>query len=613
MEYVEQFRTNIRTGQDQLNQNLLIMKTVGLQVIETVLRLPGLILLELWWRNRDMTFEDVTQEMLIKAPFNSYMDITTILDFVHRRNLDQSAGYVLSYSVLLLAVMLLTLPLSKLFRTYCHFFSLVIFAIAQYMSTIYVRLEQKSQEVEIHLDDFVKLERHGFHFLAQLMLAVLNSFVLGLESDLARLFLTPFTIPIIARMCSCPLDKLIVAHNVACSFTMFSICIYILNKTPSMAQYVKNAVLQLKAVFFVHGLAMGAVTIWRRLRIAELLTCTWLTIFHARVYVELWEKGREWKEAGRVLLTSIAEATNTPLSLLALALTVSFVCKWVVDGAQLVIGGTRDHGHVLANSGCTEGLILVLLCVQAGVLGMKTEQKAFLLGLVFFVVLSALLHSLFDLVEPQLLVMAASPTVSRGRHIRCLFVTGFLFVAPITMSLAITSFLPLDLWCVIIVSNCILITIHSASTLFIYFIGMIEAKADEPWESSDDLIYNCRLTTKIVELLIALAVLAYGLYTTAMGNWTVTSVAVLIFHVLINIYKRIEALVSSIRSRNAALHNFSLLQRATPEQLEKMKGDMCAICFTEMVTEARVAPCKHLFHGACLRKWLAVKQVLKNI
>ncbi|CAJ0578199.1 unnamed protein product, partial [Mesorhabditis spiculigera] len=590
MDYVENFRHNMRNQQAHLNHNLVAMKSIGYEVVQTVLRLPGLILLELWWRNREMTFEEISQEMLTKAPFNSYLDITTILAFVHRRDMDQSAGYILSYSVLLLSALLLTLPLGRLLRVYCHFLVLATLGIAHYMSTIYVQLEQDSQELELKLDDFVKLERHGFHFLAQLLLAVMNSFLLGLESDMARIFLTPFTIPIIARMCACPLEKLIVAHNAACSIAMFSVCIYMLNRTPRMAQYFKNAFLQLRAVFFIHGLAMGCVIVWRRLRVAELLTWTWLTIFHVRVYVEMYEKGREWRETGRVLLTSIAEATNTPLSLLALALTVSFLCKWIVDGVQLVVGGTRDHGHVLANSGYTEALTLVLLCVQTGVLGMKTEQKAFLLGLVFFVVMSALLQSLFELVEPELLTLAASPSVARGRHVRCIFVTILLFFAPIVMSTAVTAFLPLDLWFVIIASNCILTAVHSACTLFIYLIGVVEARASEPWERSDDLVYNCRLATKITELTIAILVFLYGLYTTFTVGWTYASLGVLLVHAVINIYTRIGGLVSSTRSRNAARLNLSLLPMATPEQLEKAKDDMCAICFGEMVTEARVCP-----------------------
>ncbi|PIO70733.1 hypothetical protein TELCIR_07403 [Teladorsagia circumcincta] len=256
--------------------------------------------------------------------------------------------------------MFLTLPLSRLFKLYTHAFSLLIFAFAHYMSTTYVNLEQNSEDKELKLDDFVKLERHGFHFLAQLMLSVVQSCVLGLESDVGRAFLTVFTLPIVARMCGFPLEKLILAHNVACSLVMLFICIYVLNRVPDMVHSMRTAFRQIKAIFVVRGLAGGFVTVWRRLRIAELMTCAWLTMFVIRMYVEIWEKGRTWQEAGPALLASIAESTNTPISLLALALTVSFVCKWVVDGAQLVIGGRRDHGHVLAHSGC---VIIVSNCV----------------------------------------------------------------------------------------------------------------------------------------------------------------------------------------------------------------------------------------------------------
>ncbi|VDK65616.1 unnamed protein product [Cylicostephanus goldi] len=109
--------------------------------------------------------------------------------------------------------MFLTLPLTKLFKLYAHALSLVIFAFAHYMSTTYVYLEQNTEDKELKLDTFVKLERHGFHFLAQLMLSVVQSCVLGLESDVGRAFLTVFTLPIVARMCGFPLDKLILGNN----------------------------------------------------------------------------------------------------------------------------------------------------------------------------------------------------------------------------------------------------------------------------------------------------------------------------------------------------------------------------------------------------------------
>lgn len=47
----------------------------------------------------------------------------------------------------------------------------------------------------------------------------------------------------------------------------------------------------------------------------------------------------------------------------------------------------------------------MLLSLQTGLLELKLAQRAFLFGLVLFIVASALLQSLFDLLEPHLLAL----------------------------------------------------------------------------------------------------------------------------------------------------------------------------------------------------------------
>ncbi len=64
------------------------------------------------------------------------------------------------------------------------------------------------------------------------------------------------------------------------------------------------------------------------------------------------------------------------------------MAQWSVGGRPLA----DASGSVFAHGGYTEAATLVLLCAQTGVLGMRAEQKAFLLGLVLFIVLSALLQ-----------------------------------------------------------------------------------------------------------------------------------------------------------------------------------------------------------------------------
>ncbi|CAD6184604.1 unnamed protein product [Caenorhabditis auriculariae] len=586
------------------------MKEVAGNVLETVLRLPGLILLELWWRNHDMTFEEISQEMMNKAPFNSYFDTSTILDFVHRRNFDHSAAIILSHSVVVFSLMFLTLPLSRLFRMYSHALSLALFALAHYMSVTYVSLEMKSGDKELHLDDFIKLERHGFHFLAQMLVAVLQSFVLELETERWRIFLAMFSIPIVSRMCACPLEKLIIAHNISCCVAMVFICMYVLYRVPSILKSIRIAWVQMKAIFVIRGLAMGCATLWRRLRIAELLTFTWLTLFFLRLYVELYERRRPLVEAGKVLLAGVAESTNTPISLLSLAITISFVCKWVVDGAQLMIGGRREHGNVLVSSGCnyTGAVSLVLLCTQAGIFGMGPEQKTFLMGLTLFIVLGALLQSMQELLEPELLMLASSPFLNRGRQVRCLSLAAFLVIAPLVMSYSIILLLSIDIWCVILISNAVMTSIYAISALIQYGISVFESRSKGSWERVDDVTFYLNCGTRGIELLIAKIVALYGMLYVFHNKFPFSATFILVFHIVVNIYKRLANLLRAINARDVAVKKTSRLPKASLEQLKKL-NDVCAICFIAMKDDVRITPCRHFFHGTCLRKWFAVKQV----
>ena len=45
---------------------------------------------------------------------------------------------------------------------------------------------------------------------------------------------------------------------------------------------------------------------------------------------------------------------------------------------------------------------------------------------------------------------------------------------------------------------------------------------------------------------------------------------------------------------------------ATEAEL-RSHNDVCAICYSDMLTSAKVTPCGHYFHGGCLKKWLFVQ------
>lgn len=111
-----------------------------------------------------------------------------LVDYARTRQLDGIVSQVLGYSsqstlrlraprhsctvsptvvVLFLVLLLLFLPVRRLLNVYAHFGALMLTTLAHYMSTRYVQLELDDGAQAVRLDAFVKLERHGFHFLAQ--------------------------------------------------------------------------------------------------------------------------------------------------------------------------------------------------------------------------------------------------------------------------------------------------------------------------------------------------------------------------------------------------------------------------------------------------------------
>ncbi|KAK6106459.1 TRC8 N-terminal domain family protein [Brugia pahangi] len=569
-------------------------RIVFLHCMEVVLRLPGIFLFELWWRSRDMHFSTD----LFKQSVSSYLEVDQIIEFIQMKNFDRTGAQILSYTVVLISFMFFLLPLYKLVQVYFHILSLLLFSVAHYLSSRYVQLEQNG-DPDLKLDDFTKLERHGFHIL--LVLCVIQSCLLRLENDIARVTLAVFLIPIIARMCSVPIDRLIIAHNVACSLAVLVICIYVLNKAPVLLLSMRHLVRYLKAFIILQGIGGGAAILWYRLRLAEILISAWLIMFFVRVYIHLAGKGGDFGEIGAIFLASVAESTNTPLSLLALALTVSCFCKQILTVAECIVGGQRVHRHVLANGGYTGALILTLLCAQTGVLGMRTEQKAFLLGLVLFIVVSALLQSLYEILEPQLLALAANRSTNRGQHMRSVFLAIIVLVASLCASIAVTRFLPIDLWCLIIGSNCLLTALHTLSALIVYAIYRLETESMVAWGQADYVVFLCKTITCGVEVLLALNVVCFG-------HWTLTSLAVLVFYMYFSVWRRLQSGIVRVQSRRAAYSSLSRLPRVSKEAMQQRR-DACAICLSDILEDARITPCNHFFHSECLKKWLYVKQV----
>ena len=107
---------------------------------------------------------------------------------------------------------------------------------------------------------------------------------------------------------------------------------------------------------------------------------------------------------------------------------------------------------------------------------------------------------------------------------------------------------------------------------------------------------------------MAVAVVGCGFYESLSESreWSIINSVVLIVHCYFNIYTRITQGWASYLFRRQTSMRLSELEPASSEELAA-HGDVCSICYQEMVDGAVRTECKHYFHTHCLRRWLVVQ------
>lgn len=63
---------------------------------------------------------------------------------------------------------------------------------------------------------------------------------------------------------------------------------------------------------------------------------------------------------------------------------------------------------LLVPRGVTEGVTLLLLALQTGLLDMQALQRTFLLSIILFIVVTSTLQSMIEITDPVILALGAS-------------------------------------------------------------------------------------------------------------------------------------------------------------------------------------------------------------
>ncbi|XP_075355520.1 RING finger protein 145-like [Mycteria americana] len=557
-------------------------------VANVALRVPGLALLDLLYR----------------------WDAAALAELLRPRRGDPPllrppalwGGYCLGH---VLCVVLLVLPVRSLVKLYLHLLTALLLGAGHAAARDYIRRELEYGFHGAVYSDPAALGRFATALAGQLCLCTLCSLLM--RSRRPWLFAAPL-LPVLARLCGLPLRALPGLDTFAAVLTALEV-LYVLGSHVLVPfRLLAAACREVVQALEVYRLVALAASLWSQLAVPLLFLVFWLVLFSLRLSSFLTSSGSPLAQQGLLflLLSSAAECCSTPYSLVGLTFTVSYLALGVLNLCKFyLLGfGAFQNGNVM-HRGVTEGVTLLLLALQTGLLDLQILQRTFLLSIILFIVVTSTLQSMIEIADPIVLALGASRNRSPWKHFRGVSMCLFLLVFPCFMAYKIAHFFHLDFWLLILVSSCMLTSLQVMGTLFIYALFMVELLQDTPLERMDEIIYCVNAVSRVLEFLVAVCVVGYGTWESLFGEWSWMGASVIIIHSYFNVWLRAQSGWRSFLLRREAAKKINSLPQATGGQLRD-HNDVCAICFQDMQV-AVITPCSHFFHAACLRKWLYVQ------
>ncbi|XP_070804554.1 RING finger protein 145-like isoform X1 [Pituophis catenifer annectens] len=559
------------------------------RLANVVLRVPPVVLLDLLYRWDVQAFADTGRPLAERLPL-----------------LRGGRLWSLCYAGHLLCLMVLVLPLLSLVQLYLQLLALLLLYLSHQVAWDYINHEVEHGFQGAIYEDPVALGHFATALTGQV--AVVALCALLLKTRQVGLLCAPL-LPLAARLCCLPPQALPTVSSCGAALAALQL---LYGAASYLTGLFRTAAAGCREIFQdpeAYHLVTLAGSLWRRLAVPLVFSTFWLVLFALQIFtLASSSSGPLLSQQGWlfVFLSSVAKCCTTPYSLIGLTFAVSYLALGLLQLARLYLSGSGafQDGSV-THRGVTEGVTLLLLAIQTGLLDLQLLQRTYLLTVIFFIVATSTLQSVTEIAEPVVLGLGASQNRNFWKHFRGVTLCLFLLVVPGFMAYKIAHFFQPDFWLVILISSCMLTSLQVTGTLFVYGLFVAELLQKTPVEKMDEILYCVQAVSRVLEFLVALCVVTYGTWGSIVGEWTWLGASVIIVHCYFNVWLRAQSGWKSFSLRWEAAKKIGLLPRATSRQLED-HNDLCAICFQEM-TVAIIMPCGHIFHEGCLRKWFYVQ------
>ncbi|KAH0617448.1 hypothetical protein JD844_015692 [Phrynosoma platyrhinos] len=438
--------------------------------------------------------------------------------------------------------------------------------------------------------------------------------LLNIDSIYSQLIILDLLIPIVGLVIELPLhisQTLVFTSGFILTFYTLAILASKLRRFYYSTRYVY---LLIRHMYRIYGLQLLLEDTWKRIRFPAVLRVFWLMRLTIQAVVLTYvvkmaetDPGTKfyisWDNFWELLCSLIISGCDSTLTVLGMSAVISSVAHYLGLGILAFIGSTDEDDKRL---GFVAPVLFFILALQTGLSGLKPEERLVRLSRNMCLLLTAVLHFIHGMTDPVLMSLSASHVSSFRRHFPVLFVSACLFVLPILLSYILWNHYALNTWLFAVTAFCVELCLKVIVSITVYILFMIDGYYNVLWEKLDDYVYYVRSTGNIIEFIFGVIMFGNGAYTMVFETGSKIRACMMCLHAYFNIYLQARNGWKTFINRRTAVKKINSLPEVKGERLHEI-DDVCAICYHEFTTSARITPCNHYFHALCLRKWLYIQ------
>ncbi|XP_035284012.1 E3 ubiquitin-protein ligase RNF139-like [Anguilla anguilla] len=549
---------------------------------------------------------------IIDAIFNSYYDPGSGWAGATGKVLLRFLGIMVSSVVLVLSQ-------RALFRFYMLFLAVLLGVVAiliNYYATLHIDFYSAYYKAAL---GFRLLPRNGPTLwlgmaVVQLMFGIGYVVLLNVQSVFAALVVLDIMIPIWGLIIELPMDVRQLLAIASGLVLAVNTAVYLTLKLKWFYYSCRYVFLLVRHMYRIYGVQLLVEDTWKRIRFPDVLRVFWLTRMTAQAIILVYvvkmvrnESGEQtyltWDLFWDLLSNLIISGCDSTLTVLGMSAVISSIAHYLGLSILAFIGSTEEEDKRL---GFVAPVLFFILALQTGLSGLDPEERLVRLSRNMCLLLTAILHFIHGMTDPVLMSLSASHVSSVRRHLPVLLVSICLFVLPIVLSYALWHHYALNTWLFAVTAFCVELCLKVIVSLTVYTLFMVDGYYNVLWEKLDDYVYYVRSTGNVIEFIFGVIMFGNGAYTMMFESGSKIRACMMCLHAYFNIYLQAKNGWKTFINRRTAVKKINSLPEVKGSQLRDIE-DVCAICYQEFATSARLTPCHHYFHALCLRKWLYIQ------